>query len=263
MHQLHTATKQRVSELEHELTTLVSQLMPPTAGIRYAELDETFPIVLSYRTEIKKEMLEIAQALRQAFGPRSVVHGMMCKPGQPWDAGYFQWLSRATVILPLLSDGYFESNPCQLEFKEACNQVPDPCATQRTVIPVVVTRLSHRMPADNPSCPANLKAQLNQRNCFPSTGQPYDKEALMDDFQTRMAELIALVHPFICGRKAAGEEGADKLNSSFDSDDSLSTGRSATSDVLTSVDSRSSIDSDHRHRLSEETLAKIRLEQEV
>jgi len=113
----------------------------------------------------------------------------MCKPGQPWDSGYFEWLAHAKVIIVLLSENYFKSNACKREFKQACNCVPDPRVLDKSVIPIVVSELSFKYPNADPNCPADLKAELNQRNCFPDPSQGH----LMCDFDNNMAAVVGLV----------------------------------------------------------------------
>ena len=96
-------------------------------------------------------------------------------PGQPWDAGYFEWNQQARVRLMLLSPGYFGSPACIKEFKAACNdvhslatsscvtrvsvQVPQPRGEDQAIIPVVLTPLEWKYPSADPDCPADLKAE--------------------------------------------------------------------------------------------------------
>ena len=69
----------------------------------YANAHDQFDIILSYTSEIEHHMLQIAEQLRQRFGPNCVVHGLMCKPGEPWDAGYFLTATlTSTLILTLI-----------------------------------------------------------------------------------------------------------------------------------------------------------------
>jgi hypothetical protein len=46
-----------VRELEKKMTDIFLAKPASSSYIRYAELEETFPIILSYRTEIKNEVL--------------------------------------------------------------------------------------------------------------------------------------------------------------------------------------------------------------
>ena len=114
----------------------------------------------------------------------------------PWDVGYFTWLTHAKVILVLLSPTYFDSPACKLEFKEACNIVPDPEASEKLMLPVVVRALPWTFPAAQPGLRADIVAQLNQRNCFPNPCNG----ALMDDFDGNMQQLMELMAPFADGQ---------------------------------------------------------------
>ena len=42
----------------------------------HAQITEQLPILVTYRTEIQREMLLITAALREHFGERAVVHGL-------------------------------------------------------------------------------------------------------------------------------------------------------------------------------------------
>eukprot|EP00656_Telonema_subtile_P000453 TRINITY_DN10207_c0_g2_i3.p1 TRINITY_DN10207_c0_g2~~TRINITY_DN10207_c0_g2_i3.p1 ORF type:complete len:471 (-),score=80.78 TRINITY_DN10207_c0_g2_i3:3-1415(-) len=176
-----------------------------------ASVDEQFDIIVSYRTEVHEEMLMLVAALQARFGARCVVHGLMCRPGQPWDAGYFAWLRHAKVKLILLSPGYFKSAACRLEFKEACNQVPDPRVADQAVIPVVVTSLPWKYPAADPHCPPDLQAQLNQRNCYPDPNEG----AVMDDPERFLPGLISVIEPFLGYGGAQSESPADHSSGMF------------------------------------------------
>ena len=95
-------------------------------------------------------MLRVANMLNAHFGARTVVHGLMCLAGQPWDDGYYSWLDHSVVKLILLSENYFENSACKMEFKMACNKVPDPRSMGKVVIPVVLTTLPWRYPGSDP-----------------------------------------------------------------------------------------------------------------
>jgi hypothetical protein len=146
-------------------------------------------------------MLQIAEVLRGKFGPRCVVHGLMCKPGQPWDGGYYTWLERATVILVLLSPSYFGSQACKDEFLAACNAVPDSTQNDKLLLPVVVTSLPWKYPNSEEAVGTTprIRAKLNQRNCYPNPAHG----ALMDSPETHMPGLLGLVNDVLNKKSTA------------------------------------------------------------
>lgn len=160
----------------------------------YAREDERFPIILSYRTEVESIMLLICDRLRQHFGERSVVHGLMCEPGRPWDALYFEWMKRSSVFLLMLSEDYFASSACIDEFRDACQQqVPDPRDTERVVLPLVVAPLPWKYPSADPQCPEDCKEELNKRNCLPNP----NNGCFMDDFEHNLGSLINIIEHYV------------------------------------------------------------------
>ena len=128
-------------------------------GVFFSATDKP-KIVISYKTEVEAEMLQLCDELREQFGEREVVHGLCCEPGHPWDHAYFEWLNHGVVLLMCLSSNYFMSAACRDEFENAiCEQVPDPKSTDRVVIPIVLTPLLDHSEADTPKTlkyPSNL-----------------------------------------------------------------------------------------------------------
>lgn len=135
-------------------------------------------------------MLQVADALRSELGEGCVVHGKKCPPGKAWHQGYFEWLSRAKVVLVLLSPNYFGSDACKAEFEEACTKIT-PDDDSRVVIPVIVQSLrSETNPKGYPTEMLHQwkshSAMLGRRNCFPAPSEG----TLMDNFEVHMQTLM-------------------------------------------------------------------------
>jgi len=147
-----------------EIGTLVSRWKVLQNFGAHAQHSEQFLIVVTYRSEIQPQMLQIVAALREFFGDRAVVHGLsdisqmavdddslsvlliivfaVCEPGRYWADLYFEWMKHAAIILQIHSENYFSSPACRDEFESAVTEhVPDTSDPCRIVIPLVVQLL--------------------------------------------------------------------------------------------------------------------------
>eukprot|EP00656_Telonema_subtile_P052904 TRINITY_DN74_c0_g1_i4.p1 TRINITY_DN74_c0_g1~~TRINITY_DN74_c0_g1_i4.p1 ORF type:complete len:675 (-),score=123.74 TRINITY_DN74_c0_g1_i4:276-2300(-) len=168
-----------------------SEFVIPTKAA--APVSEHYPIVLCFAGELQGYIPQLVAALEAKFGRGCAWHRGMTKPGQDAAESHFKWLQRAQVRLMLLSKGFFCDPDCKLQFKTACTHVPDPGDAQNAVLPIVVKKLPWQHPKDDPNCPADIQAQLIQRNCYPQT----TAGALLDDFPRFMPGLIREIQPFI------------------------------------------------------------------
>ena len=128
--------------------------------------------------------VQLVKLIEDHFGRGSVVHGLRCTPGHPWDKLYFEWMKHADVFIPCLSETYLNSPACCEEFLEACLvQAPDPEDTHRVVIPVLLGPLPWKYPSavpDDKICLGPGKPALSR---FPDA----TKEQLLGQFGTRNA----------------------------------------------------------------------------
>jgi hypothetical protein len=110
--------------------------VPPPLELRHPRFFARPPagsrvIVMSYASQTKDPMWQVANALKDRFG-YAVFNGGQILGGEQWDEIYFnEYLSECKVGLVLLSDAYFASRPCKDELRMMYSQ-------EKAIIPIKV-----------------------------------------------------------------------------------------------------------------------------
>ena len=148
-------------------------------------------IVLSYRTKSSSHdtggealMLRIKERLEAtahpAYPSRNITtfNGMQVPPGGDWRVWWCSKAAKSTVVLPLLSDAFFDSDACNDELTFSKNH-------GKTLIPVIGEVVSPT------GCPVNCRMMLQNASSVPSASDGVDFEV---DFEKHFATLLDDLH---------------------------------------------------------------------